>query len=55
MNYRRLEISDAGRLDKLIDDTFSNLIDDKFFLPISQDVRDLFFDDEQTYFLGAFS
>lgn len=55
MNYRKLEISDADKLDKLIDDTFSNLANEKFFLPISQDVRDLLFDDEQTYFLGAFS
>lgn len=52
--FRKLELGDKEKLEKLIvmvEDTLENKY---FWLPISDESRDHFFDDEWTYFLGAF-
>lgn len=54
MQIRKLEKSDESQLEKLIRDVENNLTDETFWLPITEKSRSHFFDEEWTYFLGAF-
>ena len=54
MELRKLEISDKDKLEKLIQTTEENLENEFFWLPITIESREHFFDNEWTYFLGMF-
>lgn len=54
MNIRKLEKEDSNQLEKLIKEVESTLVDENYWLPITAISREHFFDDEWTYFIGAF-
>ena len=54
ITLRQLTDADKIGLDLLIQDVEASLPDEKFWLPISKTSKSHFFDDEWTYFLGAF-
>lgn len=54
MIIRKLGMNDKSKLNDLIIEVEKNLINDTFWLPITKISRDHFFDEEWTYFLGAF-
>ena len=54
ITLRHLTKSGQHALDLLIQDVEATLPDEKFWLPISETSKAHFFDDEWTYFLGAF-
>ena len=55
LTLRNLTKSDEHALDLLIQDVEASLLDEKFWLPISETSKAHFFDNEWTYFLGAFA
>ena len=55
LSLRHLTEADEHALDLLIQDVEASLLDEKFWLPISETSKAHFFDDEWTYFLGAFA
>lgn len=55
ITLRQLTLQDERSLNHLIQDVESTLPDEKFWLPITKESREHFFDDEWTYFLGAFA
>ena len=54
MIIRKLEAQDEEKLENLIREVEKGLVDETFWLPINETSRTHFFDDEWTYFLGAF-
>ena len=54
LTLRQLTDADKIGLDLLIRDVEASLPDEKFWLPISKTSKAHFFDDEWTFFLGAF-
>lgn len=54
MEIRKLVKSDNEQLKALIKDVEAHLQDETFWLPISDKSREHFFDENWTYFLGAF-
>ena len=54
MIIRKLEAQDEEKLENLIREVEKGLVDETFWLPINETSRMHFFDDEWTYFLGAF-
>lgn len=54
ISIRKLNKSDEAQLTFLLDETEKTLIDKHFWLPINEEARKHFLDDEWCYFLGAF-
>ena len=54
MEFRKLEKSDSKKLEDLIKNVEDNLEDDTFWLPITEKSRENYFNNDWTYFLGAF-
>ena len=52
--YKKLTIYDKEKLEYLIKTIKINLSNNKWWLPINKILRDHFFDDDWTYFLGLF-
>lgn len=53
--YRQLKKSDMEQLNKLIDNIEGNLPVKEWWIPIDDIAREHFFDEEWTYWIGAFS
>lgn len=51
---RKLELRDKNQLEQLIEKISINLENEFFWLPITDESREHFFDDKWTYFLGMF-
>ena len=54
MEIRKLTQEDSTKLDALIHDVEANLKNEKFWLPMMEVAKSHFFNDDWTYFLGAF-
>lgn len=54
LELRKLEKCDSNKLEGLINQVENNLENELFWLPISIESREHFFNDEWTYFLGMF-
>lgn len=54
MEFRKLEKSDSQKLEDLIKNVENNLDDETFWLPITTKSRENYFNNNWTYFLGAF-
>lgn len=54
LNLRKLEVQDNNKLEELIKTIEGSLENEEFWLPITMESREHFFDEEWTYFLGMF-
>ena len=54
MYIRKLTETDSAQLDNLIQEVEANLKNEKFWLPMEETAKTHFFDEDWTYFLGAF-
>lgn len=54
MYIRKLTETDSAQLDNLIQEVEANLKNEKFWLPMEETAKNHFFDEDWTYFLGAF-
>ena len=54
MEIRKLTLTDKMQLDCLINEVENTLVNKTYWLPITETSREHFFDDEWTFFLGAF-